>query len=174
MVSQPNNNGYVPLAEADPSTPSTLIRPITINFDGGGFLTLEEDGGITYAYGFGGLTGLASNPYAFCCALLASLGGLTFGYDQGVIANVLVMPFFRSMFHMSAWQVGIVTSVLEFGALLGALGAGFAVGERRKAILVASAIFCVGGILQCVAMNVPLLAVGRAIGGFGVGALRCV
>lgn len=174
MVGTHDNNGYVSLATSDESIPSTSIRPITITFEGGGFLTLEVDGGITYAYGLGGLSGLLSNPYAFSCAFLASLGGLTFGYDQGVIANVLVMPLFKNMFRMSAWQVGLVTAILELGALVGALGAGFGVGERRRAILAASAIFCVGGILQCIATNVPILAIGRAIGGVGVGALRYV
>lgn len=173
MARPHNSNGYVPLATSADSPP-TATSPVTLNLDEGGFLTLEHDGGITYAYGSSGIRGLSSNAFAFSCALLASLGGLTFGYDQGVIANVLVMPFFKRMFHFTAWEVGLVTAVLELGALVGALVFGVAAGERRRAILFASGVFCLGGILQCIAASVTFLAIGRAIGGFGVGALRCV
>jgi hypothetical protein len=39
----------------------------------------------TYSYGPKGLSGLWHNYYALLCAFFASIGGLTFGYDQGVV-----------------------------------------------------------------------------------------
>ncbi len=35
-----------------------------------------------------GVRGLLHSRYALASAVLCSLGGLTFGYDQGVISNV--------------------------------------------------------------------------------------
>jgi len=43
----------------------------------------------SYAYGPKGLPGLLHNRYAFLCAFFASIGGLEFGYDQGVVSIFL-------------------------------------------------------------------------------------
>lgn len=52
----------------------------------GGTFNLEADGHTyTYNYGPKGLAGLLHNYYALLCAFFASIGGLTFGYDQGVV-----------------------------------------------------------------------------------------
>lgn len=42
-------------------------------------------------------------------ACLASLGGMTFGYDQGVIANILVMKDFMERFPVTPWQIGLIS-----------------------------------------------------------------
>jgi hypothetical protein len=51
-----------------------------------GSITLHPDRD-TYSYSYGpkGLSGLWHNYYALLCAFFASIGGLTFGYDQGVV-----------------------------------------------------------------------------------------
>ena len=69
-----------------------------------------DDGTYTYAYGPGGIAGLLHNYYALGCAIFASIGGLTFGYDQGVIANVLVMKDFVARWHLSAWDTGLMST----------------------------------------------------------------
>ena len=43
----------------------------------------------SYAHGPKGLPGLLHNRYAFLCAFFASIGGLEFGYDQGVVSIFL-------------------------------------------------------------------------------------
>ena len=63
----------------------------------------------SYAYGPGGVAGLRDNPYTLASAVLASIGGLLFGYDQGVIANVLVMRDFKLRWAMTEWQEGIMS-----------------------------------------------------------------
>jgi hypothetical protein len=45
-------------------------------------------------YGPPGYQGLVREPRLFALACFASLGGLLFGYDQGVISGVLVMSNF--------------------------------------------------------------------------------
>ena len=77
----------------------------------GGILHVHPDGsGYTYAYGPKGVSGLLHNYYALVCAVFASIGGLTFGYDQGVIANVLVMKDFVERWHLSAWETGLMST----------------------------------------------------------------
>jgi hypothetical protein len=80
----------------------------------GGTLSVRPDGedhySYRYAYGPAGLAGLRSNTYALRCAVFASLGGLTFGYDQGVIANVLVMEDFVARWPIGAWERGLMSA----------------------------------------------------------------
>ena len=67
----------------------------------------------TYRYGPPGLSGLLRNRYTFACALFASIGGLTFGYDQGVIANVLVMKDFLERWPgVGPWEKGVMSKSL--------------------------------------------------------------
>ncbi|KAF9443883.1 general substrate transporter [Macrolepiota fuliginosa MF-IS2] len=144
-----------------------------IDMHRGGSFVPHSDGSYNYSYGPGGLAGLRHNRYAFLCAFFASIGGLEFGYDQGVIANVLVMKDFVNRWPVTPLQKGIMTAVLELGALVGALCAGIFADrlDRRKSIVVACIVFCIGSAFQCGAITLSHLFVGRAIGGVGVGAL---
>ena len=51
------------------------------------------------------------NKNVLLCAVTAAFGGLTFGYDQGVIANVLVMKDFVERWHLSAWDTGLMSTL---------------------------------------------------------------
>ncbi|KAH7883353.1 general substrate transporter [Phlebopus sp. FC_14] len=140
---------------------------------GGSLVYYPDNHSYTYSYGPSGITGLRSNRYAAGCAIFASIGGLSFGYDQGVIANVLVMKDFLARWPIGPWETGLMTAMLELGALFGALSSGFLADKysRRHSIFLASIIFCIGSGLQSGARNFNDLIIGRAIGGFGVGAL---
>ena len=82
-------------------------------------------------YGPPGFKGIFANSYAALCAAFAAIGGLIFGYDQGVVSVVLVMPQFLSKFSRVSdtasgagfWK-GLLTAMIELGALLGALNQG--------------------------------------------------
>lgn len=73
-------NDTTPLVSFSDSGPQTT-RP---------GLVIYADSSYTYSYGPAGLAGLWHNYYAFLCAIFASIGGLTFGYDQGVVCAHLV------------------------------------------------------------------------------------
>ena len=100
-------------AEADVSSP---LLPVPSSPAGlvdlrGGTLSVHPDGeNYSYAYGPTGLAGLCANTYTLRCAMFASLGGLTFGYDQGVIANVLVMKDFRARWPVGPWELGLMSA----------------------------------------------------------------
>ncbi|KAJ7146886.1 MFS monosaccharide transporter [Mycena epipterygia] len=136
-------------------------------------LTVHADSTYSYSYGPPGLEGLWHNYYALLCAVFASIGGLSFGYDQGVIANVLVMQDFVHRWPITPLQKGALTAVLELGALLGALASGILADKysRRHSIFAACVVFNIGAVFQCFAQNLSHLFIGRAVGGIGVGAL---
>ncbi|GAQ07044.1 sugar transporter STL1 [Aspergillus lentulus] len=134
-------------------------------------------------YGPPGLRGLISNPFVFLCAACSTLGGLVFGYDQGVVSVILVMDQFLERFPEVSpnasgagfWK-GLMTAMIELGALLGALNQGWIADKisRRYSIIVAVIIFTIGSILQTAAIDYPMLTVARFIGGVGIGMLSMV
>jgi MFS family permease len=124
-----------------------------------------------------------ANPFVFMCAACSTLGGLSFGYDQGVISVTLVMDQFLERFVEIAdghpgsgfWK-GLMTAMLELGAFVGALNQGWLADKisRRYSIVVAVIIFIIGAVLQTAAVDYAMLTVGRTIGGIGIGMLSMV
>ncbi|WP_041707434.1 sugar porter family MFS transporter [Alicyclobacillus acidocaldarius] len=107
--------------------------------------------------------------YVVTVVVIASLGGLLFGYDTGVIAGA--NEFLKSEFHMSAATTGLVSSSIDLGAMLGVLIAGF-LGDsfgRKKALSVAGIIFIASSLISAFAPSVGVLVLGRFIGGVGIG-----
>ncbi|KAJ6113871.1 hypothetical protein N7523_007188 [Penicillium sp. IBT 18751x] len=132
-------------------------------------------------YGPPALQGLVSNPFVLMCAACSTLGGLIFGYDQGVVSVILVMDQFLEEFPRvggagSGFWKGLLTAMIELGALIGALNQGWIADmiSRRYSILVAVGIFTVGSVLQTAAVEYGMLTFARFLGGFGIGMLSMV
>ncbi|RYN79441.1 hypothetical protein AA0117_g3438 [Alternaria alternata] len=127
------------------------------------------------SYGKNGIPGLIGSPYVFGAALLASLGGFSFGYDQGVISIINVMPQFHAVFPRTETAFGksFMTGMLELGAFIGCLFMPALADRisRKWALTVAVVIFNIGAIMQTAAPNYAVLVAGRTIGGVGVGTL---
>lgn len=130
------------------------------------------------SYGKSGIPGLIGSPYVFGAALLASLGGFSFGYDQGVISIINVMPQFHAVFPRTETAFGksFMTGMLELGAFIGCLFMPALADRisRKWALTVAVVIFNIGAIMQTAAPNYAVLVAGRTIGGVGVGTLAMV
>lgn len=132
------------------------------------------------SYGPGGIRGLASSPYVLGAAFLASLGGWSFGYDQGVISVINVMPQFHATYprlaptspSQSLWT-GFMTGMLELGAFLGCFFFPKMADtiSRKWALSVVAGIFIVGAIMQTAAPDYAVLVTGRTITGIGVGTM---
>ncbi|KKY27256.1 putative high-affinity glucose [Phaeomoniella chlamydospora] len=127
------------------------------------------------SYGPGGVRGLIGSPYVFGAAFLASLGGFSFGYDQGVISVINVMDQFLTKFPLinNGFYKGLMTAMLELGAFLGCFFMPWLADKisRRWALSVVVIIFNIGAIIQCAAQDYVTLVIGRTIGGIGVGTL---
>ena len=130
------------------------------------------------SYGPGGMRGLFSNVYVFGAAFLASLGGFSFGYDQGVISIINVMSNFHQAFPQAetAFGTSFMTSMLLLGAFIGCFFMPYLCDKisRKWALTVVVVIFDIGAIIQTAAQSYGSLVAGRAIGRIGVGTLAMV
>jgi MFS transporter, SP family, galactose:H+ symporter len=107
-------------------------------------------------------------------AAIASLGGLLFGYDTGVISGALL--FLKQTFALNSTQQEIATSAVLVGAIIGAISAGRindAIG-RKKTLLLLAVIFTLGAIVTAFSPNFIFFLVCRIVVGLGIGAAASV
>ncbi|KAI8062138.1 hypothetical protein BC940DRAFT_128215 [Gongronella butleri] len=92
---------------------------------------------------------LIENRILLLTALTSSVGGLLFGYDQGVISSILEMQHFKEKFPMSSAEKGLLVSILEIGGFVGCyiLGAITDKISRKYSTIVALVIFITGSTL---------------------------
>lgn len=115
------------------------------------------------------------------CVITACVGGLLFGFDQGLMSIILVMPRFLGDFpevdtavsSSAGFNKGLMTAMLELGAFLGAILVGFVADRysRKASIAVGLAWFTIGSIIQTASFHYATLVAGRTIGGIGIGML---
>lgn len=109
--------------------------------------------------------------YQFLVCCFASVGSFTYGYDLGIIAQVIASESFNEhMNHPNTTVTGLIVSLFTVGAFMGAFLAGFLEKlSRRLTILLATVFFLFGGALQCGAQDFKFLFAGRFFAGVGVG-----
>ena len=107
-------------------------------------------------------------------ALVATFGGLLFGYDTGVI-NGALRPMTADL-ALTSLTEGIVTSSLLFGAAAGAVGGGRLSDGwgRRKTIILLAVLFFVGTLACVSAPSFEVMVIGRVILGLAVGGASTV
>ncbi len=108
--------------------------------------------------------------------VIATLGGLLFGYDTGVISGALLY-LHQSSLHLTPAQQGTVVSVLLFpGAALGALGGGPVADRlgRRAALFVCAVLFLIGAAGSALAPTFAVMVIARVLLGLGVGAASVI
>jgi len=127
----------------------------------------------------------------YALASVAYAGAFLFGYDTGVAGGVIALSSFQTDFGLihpgqaatTAQKKRIanlsanVVSVLQAGAFAGALIAPFVTGKygRRYALMMLSAVFIVGGVIQTAAQgNLGAIYAGRVIAGIGVGGMTAL
>ncbi|EIW83361.1 general substrate transporter [Coniophora puteana RWD-64-598 SS2] len=126
-----------------------------------------------------GVRGLFENKLILGISCFATLGGFLFGYDQGVVSNILAIESFGAAFpsvYMNASLKGWYVSAMLLCAWFGSLVNGPICDKigRKRDISLMVVIFELGIALQTGATSTGYLFGGRAVGGFAVGALTHV
>ncbi|POS86071.1 hypothetical protein EPUL_002536 [Erysiphe pulchra] len=127
---------------------------------------------------------------AYILTLLASFGGMLFGWDTGLIGGVLTMESFQKSFALRNTTPeerrkfssisGNIVSVLQAGCFFGALSSYYLSHRfgRKKALVQGTLIFLLGSILQTFSgintTSLTQLYIGRIVGGLGVGLVSAV
>ncbi|KAK6464083.1 putative sugar transporter, high affinity [Scheffersomyces coipomensis] len=130
-----------------------------------------------------GVAALVANHRSFFIAVFASLGGLVYGYNQGMFGQISGMHSFSVAAGVGKIQdnptlQGLLTSILELGAWVGVLMNGYfadALG-RKKSVIVGVFFFILGVIVQaCVrGGHYSYILGGRFVVGIGVGILSMI
>ncbi|KAK5999208.1 Major facilitator-type transporter ecdD [Cladobotryum mycophilum] len=123
-------------------------------------------------------------PLLWMTCAFGSLGDALFGYDQGIVAGLLVNPVFLSRFFadygandaggvINPSITGIFVSCLQVSAAIGSLIAG-RLGDmigRKKCVRIGGFIYFVAAFIQVFAPDFKTFVAGRTLQGFGVGFL---
>jgi MFS family permease len=92
---------------------------------------------------------------------------------SGVIGTQAYKRYFH---HPTSYVQGLITASMPAGSLAGSLLCSLS-GDRysrKLALRVSCVLWIVGSAVQCAAVNVPMLCVGRAVSGIGVGVASSV
>lgn len=113
------------------------------------------------------------NSSLLLITLVASLGGLLFGYDTGVINGTQF--YFSKYFELDSVMKGWVVGSALVGCFIGAIVAGplsKSIG-RRNSLIISSVLFTLSawgsGLPEFLPQSVSLLVMFRIIGGLGIG-----
>ncbi|KAI9732409.1 MAG: hypothetical protein M1834_001617 [Cirrosporium novae-zelandiae] len=113
--------------------------------------------------------------YNIALATFAATGSFLFGYDSGVMTDVIASPNFLNYFNTNAETaiVGAINATFSGGACIGALQGGLTMDRfgRKRTIQMGAAISVIGTILQGAAQNLGMMLAGRIIAGWAVGLL---
>src|SRR4051812_37672452 len=116
-------------------------------------------------------SGISSGRFLTKLTVIATLGGLLFGYDTGVISGALL--YMKDDLDLSSFgEATVVSSLLFPGAALGALFGGRVADRlgRKRTLFLCACIFLVGALGCALAPTVQIMVAARIILGIGVGA----
>jgi MFS transporter, SP family, xylose:H+ symportor len=107
--------------------------------------------------------------YVVRISLVATLGGLLFGYDTAVISGAI--GFLRTKFSLDAAQMGWTASCALIGCVIGCSIAGLMSDSfgRKKVLILSAILFLVSAIGSAIPRNLTEFIIFRMIGGVGVG-----
>ncbi|MBL7480922.1 sugar porter family MFS transporter [Legionella bononiensis] len=111
---------------------------------------------------------------AWIVAIIGSLAGFLFGYDEGIIAGSVDLV--KNHFDLTATHIGIMASALPFGALFGSMLIGMFMASkgikrfgRRSLLSFAGFLFFFGALGAGFADSISILVVSRLILGLAIG-----
>ncbi|SJX64935.1 probable ITR2-myo-inositol transporter [Sporisorium reilianum f. sp. reilianum] len=116
--------------------------------------------------------GEGNSAYLWGLTFFATIGGILFGYDTGVISSALVqIGTDLDNRPLTDGDKEIITSALTVGAIISALCAGVVADKigRKWTLVICDIMFIAGAIVQAVAHKKWVMIPGRLLLGFGVG-----
>jgi sugar porter (SP) family MFS transporter len=123
----------------------------------------------------GAETAIMGKVFNISLAAFAAIGSFLFGYDSGVMTDVIASPDFLEFFDTEPTSpiIGAINATFSGGAVFGALFGGVIMDKygRKGTIFVGAVIASVGAVLQCAAYHLAMMLIGRIIAGFAVGLL---
>ncbi|KAL3477094.1 general substrate transporter [Aspergillus californicus] len=120
---------------------------------------------------------LGTSWFVWLVSFTASIAGLLFGYDTGIISAVLVyLGNDLDGKPASSSEKQLITSLCSGGSFVGAIIAGLTADKygRKPAVYVGCLLFTIGAILQGASYSIAQMSVGRLVVGFGVGSASMV
>lgn len=110
--------------------------------------------------------------YLLLVICLATIGGLLFGYDTGVISGVLVLIKSDLGHPLSSFEMELVTAITSVGGFVGSILAGISTDSlgRKPLIALACIIFIIASFLMALSTSLITLVVGRFVVGLAIGA----
>ena len=111
----------------------------------------------------------ADTRFVNLVAAAAAIAGFLFGFDTAVINGGLV--FLKAEMHLSDDQVGIATSALLIGCVIGSAVAGMLADRfgRRPVLIVSGAMFAVSAIGAGLPRDLDQFVAARLLGGLAIG-----
>jgi len=105
----------------------------------------------------------------FLYSLIASLGGLLFGFDIAIFSGTI--PFITPLFNLNSAELGWIASSLYVGCIVGAILFGKITEKlgRKSSLMLVSIIFIISSILMGLADSSNELVFWRIVAGFSVG-----
>lgn len=101
--------------------------------------------------------------------LVASVGGLLFGYDTAVISGAI--GFMKTYYQLSDMMTGWVASCALLGCIAGAMYSGKLSDHigRKKVLMISALLFAISSLGTAVAPDLWFFVIFRIIGGMGIG-----
>lgn len=121
----------------------------------------------------------SSSLSAIVVGMVAAMGGFLYGYDTGLINDILEMQYVSTHFPSNGYafnthERALVTAMLSLGTFVGAVLAPLLSDTygRKFSIVVLLGLLCnAGNIIQVAALDIAMLCVGRVMCGIAVGIL---
>lgn len=101
--------------------------------------------------------------------LVASVGGLLFGYDTAVISGAI--GFMKTYYQLSDVMMGWVASCALLGCIAGAMFSGRLSDRigRKKVLMISALLFTISSLGTAIAPDLWIFVIFRIIGGMGIG-----
>lgn len=115
-----------------------------------------------------------SLSYLWFVSIVASFGGLLFGYDAVVVSGTITQV--EAQFDLTSVQKGFYVSCVLWACMIGTLPAGVIADYfgRKKTLLFAAFLLLISAAWSGLASSLPQLITARMIGGLGIGAATMV